>query len=187
MFIKNIFLLKEAWKAACAIIKTLQLGTRNTKRKRMKKNEKDRKRGKTIMVYSLVKEKEAKQTTNALAKDIPLHVLKLRILNPNLLLGLQSINLHANIQHPMIPLRPTPRLKYNRPPRYPQSGYISELLSRASRACIFIRSEDRLSPAVPDNEASHCVFVMRSPSILDIKFRKGMVAGVITIECLVLV
>jgi hypothetical protein len=107
--------------------------------------------------------------------------------NSNVLSLLQPIDLHPDTHHPMVPLGSAPSFENDGSPRYAKFRQVLQPLSLAP-AFLFLIGAKPISPQpMPDDKASHRIFISGSPSIFKIQTGQGVVAGMIAVKGLVLI
>jgi hypothetical protein len=109
------------------------------------------------------------------------------------MISLYPLNLILYSQDPMVSLDTGSSAEHHAPTRTAQLGHSLQLRSPAffavlfATTCALLSAEPTLRFAVPDNECGHYVLVGRGPAIFEIDTWERVMAGLIGIECLVLV
>ena len=105
----------------------------------------------------------------------------------DVLLLLQPLDLQADAHHPMVSLGAAPGFENHRAAGSAQTRHVAEALLGLALALLGVGSEEGLFAAVPDDKASGRVFVDGCPVVFEIDSGKRMMAGMITVEGLVVV
>lgn len=106
---------------------------------------------------------------------------------PYILSLLQTINLHADAHHPMISLGPAATFKDNASTRHTETGDLSQFLLGTPAVLLYTRTKERFPQSMPDDKASHGIFIRRCPAIFQVHARQGMSARVVAVKGAILV